>query len=212
MQILAEAKADMDKVKTEKQLTDEEAVASVSGLIEAIGTVTLQSTDAVKAARSAYDDLDDSLKSHVSNYIVLKQAEAELAYLQMVSQAQSVSELINSIGTVTLESEPVIAAARSAYESLSNEAKALVEGLNVLESAEKALADLKNAVNDPDDTDIGDINGDGKVNSKDLTRLMKLISGEKVEVFGTPDINGDGAVNSKDLTRLMKIISGALSA
>ena len=41
---------------------------------------------------------------------------------------------------------------------------------------------------------------------------MKLISGEKVEVFGTPDINGDGAVNSKDLTRLMKIISGALSA
>ncbi len=212
LQILAEAKADMDKVKTEKQLTDEEAVASVSGLIEAIGTVTLQSADAVKAARNAYDGLDDSLKSHVSNYIVLNQAEAKLAYLQTVSQAQSVSELINSIGTVTLESESVIAAARVAYDSLSDEAKALVEGLNVLESAEKALADLKNAVNDPDDTKLGDINGDGMVNSKDLTRLMKLISGEKVEVFGTPDINGDEAVNSKDLTRLMKIISGALSA
>ena len=211
-QVLVEAKLDMDAVKNDKQLTDEEAVTAVSGLIAAIGTVTPQSADAVKAARNAYDGLDDSLKSHVSNYLVLKQAEAELAYLQTVSQAQRVSELIVSIGTVTLESEPVIAAARSAYESLSDEAKALVEDLNVLESAEKALADLKNTVNDPDDTDIGDINGDGKVNSKDLTRLMKLISGEKVEVFGTPDINGDGAVNSKDLTRLMKIISGALSA
>lgn len=54
----------------------------------------------------------------------------------------------------------------------------------------------------------GDINGDGKVNSKDLTRLMKHIAGEKVELSGSADINGDGKVNSKDLTRLMKNIAG----
>lgn len=54
----------------------------------------------------------------------------------------------------------------------------------------------------------GDINGDGKVNSKDLTRLMKHIAGEKVELAGSADINGDGKVNSKDLTRLMKNIAG----
>lgn len=55
----------------------------------------------------------------------------------------------------------------------------------------------------------GDINGDGNVNNKDLTRLMKYISGEEVEVVSVcVDTNGDGNVNNKDLTRLMKYISG----
>lgn len=55
----------------------------------------------------------------------------------------------------------------------------------------------------------GDINDDGTVNNKDLTRLMKYISGEDVEVVAVAvDTNGDGNVNNKDLTRLMKYISG----
>ena len=54
----------------------------------------------------------------------------------------------------------------------------------------------------------GDINGDGVVNSKDLTRLLKYISHEEVEVNEAAlDVNGDGEVNSKDLTRLLKYIS-----
>ena len=60
----------------------------------------------------------------------------------------------------------------------------------------------------PDESLIGDINGDGKVNSKDLTRLMKIIAGVGGESAENVDINGDGKVNSKDLTRLMKIIAG----
>lgn len=55
---------------------------------------------------------------------------------------------------------------------------------------------------------LGDINGDGKVNSKDLTRLMKIIAGVSGESAENVDINGDGKVNSKDLTRLMKMIAG----
>ena len=54
----------------------------------------------------------------------------------------------------------------------------------------------------------GDINGDNKVNSKDLTRLLKYISHEEVAVNEAAlDVNGDGKVNSKDLTRLLKYIS-----
>lgn len=53
---------------------------------------------------------------------------------------------------------------------------------------------------------FGDINNDGTVNAKDLTRLMKYISGEKVEAYGV-DLNGDGKENAKDLTRLMKYIA-----
>lgn len=57
---------------------------------------------------------------------------------------------------------------------------------------------------------IGDVTGDGVVNSKDLTRLMKYIAGDPdTKLEGNGDINGDEKVNSKDLTRLMKIIAGA---
>lgn len=55
----------------------------------------------------------------------------------------------------------------------------------------------------------GDINGDGIVSSKDLTRLMKLIAGEDVAAFGA-DLTGDESVNPKDLTRLMKLIAGLI--
>ena len=56
----------------------------------------------------------------------------------------------------------------------------------------------------------GDVNNDGATNSKDLTRLMKVVAGEMIDAVGG-DINGDGVVNSKDLTRLMKFIAGAIS-
>ena len=54
----------------------------------------------------------------------------------------------------------------------------------------------------------GDINGDGSVNTKDLTRLLKYINHEDVEyVEKALDVNGDGQVNTKDLTRLLKYIN-----
>ena len=55
----------------------------------------------------------------------------------------------------------------------------------------------------------GDINGDGTVNNKDLTRLMKFLAGEDVTVVEAAlDVNGDKSVNNKDLTRLMKYLAG----
>jgi len=54
----------------------------------------------------------------------------------------------------------------------------------------------------------GDINGDGSVNTKDLTRLLKYINHEDVEyVEKALDVNADGDVNTKDLTRLLKYIN-----
>ena len=54
-----------------------------------------------------------------------------------------------------------------------------------------------------------DVNGDGVVNNKDLTRLMKYLAGESVDVVEAAlDINGDGTINNKDLTRVMKYLAG----
>ena len=55
----------------------------------------------------------------------------------------------------------------------------------------------------------GDINNDGKVNNKDLTRLFKYRSDWDVAVNEAAlDVNGDGSVNNKDLLRLFKYLSG----
>ena len=55
----------------------------------------------------------------------------------------------------------------------------------------------------------GDINNDGKVNNKDLTRLAQHLAGKEVEVIEDAlDVNGDGKVNNKDLTRLAQYLAG----
>ena len=53
----------------------------------------------------------------------------------------------------------------------------------------------------------GDINGDGQVNNKDVTRLQRYLKGQSVEVVEAAlDVNGDGKINNKDATRLQRYL------
>ena len=60
----------------------------------------------------------------------------------------------------------------------------------------------------PDGTIAGDVNGDGKVNSKDLNSLKEYIAGNNTSIKGG-DYNSDGVINALDLIRLKKYISGS---
>ena len=82
----------------EAKLADLQAADAVEKLIDAIGTVTLDSEEAIKAARGAYDALTDAQKELVGNYQTLLDAEAKLADLQA---ADAVEKLIDAIGTST---------------------------------------------------------------------------------------------------------------
>ena len=56
-------------------------VKNVEDLIDAIGTVTINSGSAITAARNAYDALTNAQKSYVENYSTLMDAEAAYAAL-----------------------------------------------------------------------------------------------------------------------------------
>ena len=74
--------ADVTPVSTDTASgADQKAASEVIDLISAIGTVTKDSGDQIKAARSAYDKLTDAQKKLVSNYNVLTEAEAAFAKL-----------------------------------------------------------------------------------------------------------------------------------
>ena len=125
----------------EKKLSDLQ-VENVKTKIDGIGEVTLSSSSTIKAARTAYDALTDDQKKQVTNYDVLQKAESELSDLQ---KADAVVTKIKNIGTVTLKSESKIKQARTAYNKLTDKQKTLVTNYDVLEKAEKDLADLKAA-------------------------------------------------------------------
>lgn len=110
--------------------------------INAIGTVTTDSGDAIAAARSAYNALTDAQKEQVTNADVLTAAEAR--YTDVVA-IDGVEKAIDAIGEVTLTSGDAIAAARAAYDALTDSQKAEVSNYDTLLAAEARFVELKDA-------------------------------------------------------------------
>ena len=135
--------------------TANQAAAKAAGeKIDALFPVTKDSADAINEASGAYKSLTDAAKKLLPD-AEEKLAKAEADYKKAVADAAqdqadrdaaaAVDAKIEAIGTVTLEKEGLITAARSAYEGLSDAAKEYVTKLGVLEAAEAKLNELKNA-------------------------------------------------------------------
>ena len=59
----------------------------------------------------------------------------------------------------------------------------------------------------PEDHIPGDVNGDGEVDTRDLARLVRRISGAELPTIFA-DVNDDGSLDTRDLVRLMRFLSG----
>ena len=146
----AETSLNALQAAADKAAADQAAANEVMEKITAIGTVALDSKNAIEAARVAYDALTAEQKVLVTNYETLTTAETSLKALQDVADkaaadqaaANAVAEMITAIGTVTLESKTAIEAARAAYDALTADQKVLVTNYSVLTAAEKNLSSL----------------------------------------------------------------------
>ena len=146
---------------------DDPAVAAVKELIDAIGEVTLDSGDAIKAARAAYDELPEAKKALVDNYEKLTAAEEAYTALVDAAAAKAVDDLIDAIGEVTLESGDAIKAAREAYDALTDTQKELVKNYEKLTAAEETYAALVDAAAAKAVDDLIDAIGEVTVDSGD---------------------------------------------
>lgn len=136
--------ADAEKAYEElKKADDSKKAAAVEELIDKLDENSFTFEEDVKAAKAAYDKLSADQKKLVDNYAKLTAALKVLADEESREAAEKVEKLIRDIGTVGKDSEEKIKAAREAYEKLSEEEKALVENLAVLEAAEEKLEDIK---------------------------------------------------------------------
>ena len=133
-----------------KRIAELEAapIKPVEALIDAIGTVTLDSKSAIDEARKAYDKLTAAQQARVSNYATLTAAETTYAKLVQDKADQDAADAaiakIDAIGTVTLKSKKAIDAARKAYDGLTDAQKALVPAsvVKTLTDAETAYSNL----------------------------------------------------------------------
>ena len=125
--------------------TDEDtAIENVEALINAIGTVTLNSKSKIDAARKAYDVLSFTQKQKVENYKKLTDAETKYAQLKADNddkKANTVANLIDAIisGSSTFEKD--VKAAQKAYNNLTADQKKLVDNYYKLANYLKNLAD-----------------------------------------------------------------------
>ena len=111
------------------------ATKEAETLIEAIGTVTAESEEAVKTAEEAFLALGEKDRAQVENYLALEEARKALD----IAKAE---KLINAIGEVTLDSEAAITAAEDALAALTEEQRNAVSNADVLTDARTKLDDL----------------------------------------------------------------------
>ena len=111
----------------------------VEEMINAIGTVTLESGDAISAARAAYDGASAEVQAAVTNADQLTAAETAISDLRV----QQVAEIISAIGEVSLEDGEAIQTAQDMLGKLSDEDSAKVTNAGDLETAAQTLETLK---------------------------------------------------------------------
>ncbi len=123
---------------------DAAAAASVDAQIGALEEISLESQEAIQAARAAYDALTASQKALVTDLKTLEAAETALA--EQVQQqavdgekAAQVVAQIDGLGTITLESQEALETVQAAFDALTDNQKAMVTNRQTLENAQEKL-------------------------------------------------------------------------
>ena len=141
--VLTAAEDEYNRLKNE---ADKAAAKAVDDMVSKLQPVTLESGDAIEAARKAFDALTPDQKKLLDPETEGKLVAAENEYKKLVKDdadkkaAKEVEDKIAKLQPVTKDSGDAIKDARSSYEALTPEQKALVskDSVAALDKAEKS--------------------------------------------------------------------------
>lgn len=117
-----------------------QATKDADNLIKNIGTVTLDSDEAISQAEEAVSALTDEEKESLKNASILSAARSSYDTLVQIDDTE---KAIAAIGTVTLDSETTIKKARDLYNNCTAEVKDAITNYDILEKAERDFHILK---------------------------------------------------------------------
>ena len=164
LKVLTDAEAEYQRL-LDQHKADEAAAKAVDDMVNKLQPVTVNSGKAIEAARKAFDALTPAQKKLLDPKTEGKLVAAENEYKVLIKDnademaAKEVEDKIARLQPVTKDSGEAIKDARSSYEALTPEQKALVskDSVAALEKAEK-LYDMIIASNKPG-TAVGDNTG-----------------------------------------------------
>ena len=220
---LETAKANIEELEGTVAEQDEalkQAAKDLEDKQAAIDEMTANYNEAKAALETAQKDLADTTKALDEANASLKAANDTIAEL---------NDTVTSKDATIAEKQAAVEAAQKALD----EAKAKVSDLEgavsekdeALAQAEQEIKDLQAEVDrlkalldddptdptvtDPDDVMLGDANGDGAVNMKDVLLMRKYLADNADAMnMANADCNGDGDVNMKDVLMLRKYLAG----
>ena len=164
LKVLTDAEAEYQRL-LDQHKADEAAAKAVDDMVNKLQPVTVNSGKAIEAARKAFDALTPAQKKLLDPKTEGKLVAAENEYKVLIKDnademaAKEVEDKIARLQPVTKDSGEAIKDARSSYEALTPEQKALVskDSVAALEKAEK-LYDMIIASTKPG-TAVGDNTG-----------------------------------------------------
>ena len=179
---------------------DKAAAAKVEETINALPAadkITLENKEAIEAARAAYDALTEAQQALVSKDAQDKLTAAEdvLAKLEAAeadkAAAAKVTEAINALPAadkITLENKEAVAAARAAFDTLTEAQQALVskEAQDKLAAAEARIAELEKP-DEPVELPFTDLTQDWYMDSIRYVYEHELMYGTTDTTFAPDD-------------------------
>lgn len=177
----------------------------VDKMIEDIGTVTLDSEEAITEAEKEVEGLEPEDREQLDNEDLLKEKHEEYTVLVYKSQAKTVDDLITAIGEVDLSSAEDIKKARTAYDELSEETKEYVNNYNLLEEAENKLIELQADEVIKLINDIGDVNENSEEKIKKAEEAYSALSSEAKEKVTNYSTLTSARTNYDNLVRQNKL-------
>ena len=162
---------------------------------------------ALQAALDAYNTLSDPEKLA---YMTVSEGAIVTAIEEFLTPAAilEIKALIAALPPVsewTEADKPALQAVLDAYNTLSDSEK-----LDYITVAEKAIiTEIEEFLASSATILYGDANGDGQVDTRDATRIMRYLAGRENQInLEAADANGDGFVDTRDATRIMRYLAG----